>query len=105
MNAADKIAVSILRIRHRQPFFGVLALFAEHRLDASVPTAATDGRVVLFNPEFAGTLCEAELDAVMVHELLHAALLHCSRRGERDPHVWNIAADIVVNGSSGTNPR
>jgi len=98
MNAEDKIAVSILRIRHRQPFFGVLALFAEHRLDASIPTAATDGRVVLFNPEFALALSENELDAVMVHELLHAALLHCSRRGERDPYVWNVAADIVVNG-------
>lgn len=98
MNAEDKIAVSILRIRHRQPFFGVLALFAEHRLDASIPTAATDGRVVLFNPDFALSLSENALDAVMVHELLHAALLHCSRRGERDPYVWNVAADIVVNG-------
>jgi len=98
MNAEDKIAVSILRIRHRHPFFGVLALFAEHRLDEFIPTAATDGRVVLFNPEFAVTLGENELDAVMVHELLHGALLHCTRRGERDPHVWNVAADIVVNG-------
>lgn len=98
MNAKDQIAASILRIRHRQPFFGALALFAEHRLDQSVPTAATDGRVVVFNPDFAENLSNRELDAVMVHELLHAALLHCPRRGQRDAHVWNLAADIVVNG-------
>jgi predicted metal-dependent peptidase len=98
MNAEERIAVAILRIRHRQPFFGVLALFAEHRLDPAVGTAATDGRVVVFNPEFAQRLLDSELDAVMVHELLHAALLHSPRRGERDGNLWNLAADIVVNG-------
>ena len=25
------------------------------------------------------------------------ALLHVSRRESRDPYIWNIAADIVVN--------
>ena len=27
----------------------------------------------------------------------HLALLHVTRRQNRDPHIWNIAADIVVN--------
>jgi predicted metal-dependent peptidase len=98
MTAEERIAVSILRIRHSQPFFGVLALFAEHRIDTSIETAATDGKVVMFNPEFAAGLSDEELDAVMVHELLHAALLHCPRRGGRDAFTWNLAADIVVNG-------
>jgi predicted metal-dependent peptidase len=98
MTAEERIAVAILRIRHRQPFFGVLALFAEHRIDSSIETAATDGKVVLFNPDFAAGLSDDELDAVMVHELLHAALLHCPRRGGRDAFIWNLAADIVVNG-------
>jgi predicted metal-dependent peptidase len=98
MTAEERISLSILRIRHRQPFFGVLALFAEHRIHSSIETAATDGKVVLFNPDFATGLSDDELDAVMVHELLHAALLHCPRRGARDGFIWNIAADIVVNG-------
>jgi predicted metal-dependent peptidase len=34
----------------------------------------------------------------MLHEVLHAALLHVPRRGSRDPQLWNVAADIVVNG-------
>ena len=33
----------------------------------------------------------------MLHEVLHMALLHVTRRQRRDPHIWNIAADIVVN--------
>jgi predicted metal-dependent peptidase len=34
----------------------------------------------------------------LLHEVLHAALGHVTRRGGRDPQRWNIAADIVVNG-------
>jgi predicted metal-dependent peptidase len=32
-----------------------------------------------------------------VHELLHAALLHHTRGRGRDPRLWNIACDFVVN--------
>jgi predicted metal-dependent peptidase len=98
MNAEDKISACILRLRRKTPFFGALALFMEHVLDEQVPTACTDGREVRFNPQFVDSLASAELDAVMVHELLHAALLHIPRRRERDPLLWNVAADIVVNG-------
>ena len=45
-----------------------------------------------------GDLPATQRDAVFLHELLHAALLHPLRRGLRDPKLFNIAADIVVNG-------
>jgi predicted metal-dependent peptidase len=35
---------------------------------------------------------------VLAHEMLHAALRHGERVGPRDPYLWNIAADFVVNG-------
>lgn len=35
---------------------------------------------------------------VLLHKVLHAALHHVSRRGLRHPFVWNVAADVVVNG-------
>ncbi|NTV63587.1 MAG: hypothetical protein HGA65_08635, partial [Oscillochloris sp.] len=44
------------------------------------------------------SLGPAQQDALLVHAVLHAALLHPTRRGPRDELVWNIAADIVVNG-------
>ena len=43
---------ALLRIRGDHPFFGTLALFAEFRVSDTVPTAATDGKVLWFNPEF-----------------------------------------------------
>ncbi len=88
----------MLRLRSRAPFFATLALFARIVLTETCPTAATDGRDLFWNPEFLLSLGQAELDGVMLHEVLHAALLHVPRRGTRDPELWNIAADIVVNG-------
>ncbi|WP_030545265.1 vWA domain-containing protein [Streptomyces exfoliatus] len=35
---------------------------------------------------------------VLAHEMLHAALRHGDRRGARDPYLFNVAADYVVNG-------
>ena len=89
---------SLLRLRSKSPFFATLSLFAPFRADASHPTAATDGVEVIYNPAFIDKLPAAQVDGVMLHEVLHAALLHVPRRGFRDAKRWNIAADIVVNG-------
>lgn len=35
---------------------------------------------------------------VLAHEMLHAALRHGDRCGGRDPYLFNIAADYVING-------
>lgn len=87
-----------MRLNARSPFFATLALFARVQASQRVPTAATDGRDIYVNPDFFAKLAPAEQDAVFLHEVLHAALLHVTRRATRDPHGWNIAADIVVNG-------
>jgi predicted metal-dependent peptidase len=89
---------ALLRIRGDHPFFGTLALFAEFRVSDDVPTAATDGKVLWFNPAFVEKQDQPQLCGLVAHELLHAALQHVHRRRERDAMLWNIAADIVVNG-------
>lgn len=92
------ISASLLRLRVRTPFFATLALFAPVRASGEVPTAATDGRDIFVNPAYLQSLGPRQQDALLLHAVLHAALLHPSRRGVRDELVWNIAADIVVNG-------
>ena len=64
----------------------------------NITAAATDGKDVFFNPNFLNSLPSAQQDGLLLHEILHAALLHPLRLRERDPQRWNIAADIVVNG-------
>jgi predicted metal-dependent peptidase len=92
------ISASLLRLRTKSPFFATLALFTNFQASELIPTAGTDGRDIFINEEFARSLPSGQLDGVLLHEVLHAALLHVWRRGSRDPQIWNIAADIVVNG-------
>ena len=87
----------ILQVRRECSFFGSLMLFAQIENSKKFPTAATDGRKIFFNDEFLNSLSSQEQNALMLHEVLHMALLHVTRRQSRDPHIWNIAADIVVN--------
>ncbi len=93
-----KLQGALLRIRGDHPFFGTLALFADLRVTDDVPTAATDGKSLFFNPAFVEAQDSPALCGLVAHELLHAALMHGLRRREREPRLWNIAADIVVNG-------
>jgi predicted metal-dependent peptidase len=43
-------------------------------------------------------LDDGERRFVVAHELLHAGLRHDTRGGGRDPWLWNVACDYVING-------
>jgi predicted metal-dependent peptidase len=93
-----RLAASQIRMSERHPFFGALLMLAPVELTDTVPTAATDGRQLLFNPAFLQGLSTAELDGLVIHELLHCAFLHVPRRRDRDATLWNVACDIHING-------
>ena len=57
----------------------------------------TDGISIGYNPKWVETLPLDEVKGVIIHEVFHVALHHTTRRGNRDPLIWNIAADYVVN--------
>ena len=82
----------------KSPVFAILALFARFIPSQQVPTAATDGKDIFYNPDYLHSLPVTQQDGLLLHEVLHAALLHVPRRGVREAELWNIAADIVVNG-------
>jgi predicted metal-dependent peptidase len=93
---AQKLTASRVRLLLRQPFFGTLALRLK-LVAGSVPTMATDGSRIVYNPAFVDQLKPAELEGTLAHEVLHCALGHQCRRGERDPELWNQAADFAIN--------
>lgn len=78
------------------PFFGALLIHLNFGL-ANCETAFTDMKRIVFDPEFAMRLDEEQLGFVMLHEVLHCALNHCTRARGYHPHTFNIACDIVVN--------
>jgi len=94
----NRLTAVMMRIRGDHPFFGTLALFAEFHINDQFETAATNGKDIWINPAFISGFDDKTFSGILVHELLHAALQHGERRKERDALLWNIAADVVVNG-------
>ena len=96
----NEVSVLNLKLLKRAPFIATIAFHAEVliREQPGIETAATDGQRIYLSPT--GFLSRSVQERVFIyaHEVLHCALSHVPRRGNRDPRLWNIAADIVVNG-------
>ena len=94
--AAQKLTRSRVQLLILQPFFGTLCLRLK-LMPGDLPTMATDGSRIVYNPEFVGELKSVELEGTLAHEVMHCALGHHCRRGDRDPQLWNEAADLAIN--------
>jgi len=83
----------------KQPFYGVLLSMTDFIPEATIPTMATDGVRIFFNPKYVLELSDDERKGVLMHEISHCIYLHCTpkRRLNRDPKRWNVATDFVVN--------
>jgi predicted metal-dependent peptidase len=65
------------------------------KMDISVAAVHIELQEIYINP--AAGLTEPECKFVIAHEILHAGLRHDTRRQGRDPYLWNIACDYVIN--------
>lgn len=97
MEVEKRIAKAKTALILEHPFVGSVALNMPMKVDNNVPTAATDGKRVLFNEDFCKELDDEELKFLVAHECMHPMLEHNFRRGERDRYKWNQAADYVIN--------
>ena len=83
---SQKLTRSRVQLLLKQVFFGTLALRLK-LVPGSLPTMATDGSRIVYNPAFVDELKPAELEGTLAHEVLHCALGHQCRRGERDSEL------------------
>lgn len=101
----DRVWSAKQAITRKEEFFGYML---EHmRVKAARPKglehkgdnwyAAADGRTIYLNPAWSKDLTDTEIQSVILHEMLHNALLHPFRLGDRDWKLWNVACDIAVN--------
>ncbi len=68
---------------------------AVQRMNIPIAAISCQMREIYVNP--AARLTEQEWRFVLAHEYLHAALCHEARLGKRDPELWNVACDYVIN--------
>jgi predicted metal-dependent peptidase len=97
VNPEEKLCRARTQLLLNQPFFGTLCLRLKLVAMPGLPTMATDGRRLVYNPAFVAELTPAELEGVIAHEVMHVALAHHCRRGDRELQLWNEAADYAVN--------
>jgi len=78
-------------------FLSALMCQLDIQWDSSIPTAAVNQLCIKFNPDFMMGLTLEQRGYVLIHELWHLARLHGYRMGTKDPMLWNIACDYVIN--------
>jgi predicted metal-dependent peptidase len=94
----ERIIVARVGLLLRHPFFGNMATRLKiQAADDWCPTAATDGRNLYYNTQFFNAMNNKEIEFVIAHEILHCVYDHFSRREHRNPKLYNIAADYIVN--------
>ena len=87
-----------LSLMAKQPFYALLLMNMKFALDLSCETAYTDGNRVAFNPDFMEQIDDGELEFVLMHEVLHAALAHPFRhQSDYQTQEFDYACDIIVN--------
>lgn len=109
IEAERKITKARAQLLLRKPFFGYLStyLIPIESNAMLMPTMGTDGRNLYYDLDFVEKCSNEELQTIICHEVLHAALGHIWRKGDRNDLVllpdgtpilkWNIATDAVVN--------
>ena len=94
----DRIVIARVGLLLRHPFFGNMATRLKiQAADEWCPTAAVDGRTLYFNTQFFNAMNNKEVEFVIAHEILHCVFDHLGRRDQRNPKLYNIAADYIVN--------
>lgn len=81
----------------KYPFFGSVIANLKYVKDEEVKTAATDGDNIYYSEEFLSKLKPDEQVFVLAHETCHIVFKHVDRRTSKEPVMWNIACDAVIN--------
>jgi len=88
-----------IELQSEAPFFSFLLMHMELKEMPEIGTAGVmkNSRFIYFNPEWFEKLSLAQIKGTMVHEVWHKALQHLDRVCDRNPMLWNIATDAVIN--------
>ena len=81
----------------KYPFFGSVVASVDYKENKDIPTAGTDGETIYYNPEYLEKLSIDEQTFIFAHEVCHIAFNHILRSDGKDPELWNIATDGVIN--------
>jgi hypothetical protein len=97
--ARVKVNRNLLWINSKKGFFAQLLakLNIYGSSDPRYTTMCTNGLNIQYHPDFVLGQSDAAIRFVLCHEILHCVGDHMTRRGNRNPLLWNYAADYAIN--------
>lgn len=81
----------------KYPFFGSVVASVGYKENKDIPTVGTDGETIYYNPEYLEGLSVEEQTFIFAHEVCHIAFNHILRSEGKNPELWSIATDGVIN--------
>ena len=94
----DRVAAGRYTVFRKSPFLGVflrnLAVVTTFDVDTM---AVSDTGNIYINPKFGMELSFDEFVGVLAHEAMHIVNFTFRRRRGRQPRLWNIATDFIMN--------
>ncbi len=99
VDARIRVQRNLLWINARKGFFAQLLskLNIYGVSDPRYQTMCTNGFNIQYHPDFVLGQEDPAIRFVLCHEILHCVGDHMSRRGSRDPLLWNYACDYAIN--------
>jgi len=93
----------IIDTKYNLPFYGGYNLMINFKSSDSIPTCGVNvsrsGMNFYYNIEFLNNLPQEEVNFIDIHEIFHLLFNHPKRTvsGRYDPHLANIAQDMIIN--------
>ena len=95
--SALRVSDCVTELLRKQPFFGSLVLRLPLRPDPTRETLATDGHEIRYSPRWVAETDSHLIETAMARVVMACALKHHTRRGERDPELWQMASQLVTH--------
>lgn len=94
-----KIDINVIkkRLLYYYPLFGSIIANIDIKENYECETCKTNGKSILYNPNFMSSLSLEKQTFLFAHELCHIAFEHIKRSKGKNHHYWNIATDAVIN--------
>lgn len=97
MNAEQRLLKARTNLVLDHPFFGCLALRLKIIESRKTKTALTDSKMLFYNADYIESLSSQEVIGLLAHVVMHIALGHTWRQGDRESRKWNMATDYTIN--------
>lgn len=96
-SAQKKLASIKSNLRKVSPYYASMFEAIKKIPCLSIGTMGVTEDTLYYNPQFLASLSVPEATFIYIHEMLHIALQHSLRHGNRDNYLWNIACDLYIN--------